>query len=198
MDIDVLYFSYGANMSTQKLAERGIRPKSSGEAAVVASQQYQRISFCHRGAFASLADTTQFLNQEQKKGGDLTYQPAHGVLYKIRKQDLRVLENIETGYSLVGLKVQLYDSSVCGAYAFVSKASLMLKGSLNPTKRYLELLVTGASEHSLKPEYICWLKQLQPHENGPLGSEYFDTPSALYANLAVLIGAAVCLYLFLH
>ena len=198
MNNDVLYFSYGANMSTQKLAERGIQPMSSGEAAIVTSQQYRRISFCHRGAFASLTDGTQCLNQEESKGSDLTYQPAHGVLYKIRKRDLRVLESVETGYSTVVLQVQLYDTSNWEAYAFVSKASLTLKDSLNPTKRYLDLLVTGACEHSLNSEYIHWLQKLQPHETGPLGSEYFDTPSVFYANLAVFFGAAVFLYSFLR
>ena len=195
MNSEVLYFSYGANMSTQKLAERGIMPKASGIAAFAVSQQYQRISFCHRGAFASLAASS---SQQEEKGNALGFQPAHGVLYELSKKDLHTLERAETGYTTVKLKIQLYDTSKCEAYAFVSKPSLTLKGPLNPTRRYLDLLVTGACEHSLQPDYITWLKALQPHEKGPLGPEYFETPSALYANLAVGLGAVVFLYLCLH
>lgn len=196
MKDQILYFSYGANMSTQKLAQRGILPESPGIAAIVTSQQYERISFCHRGAFASLVANTLQIKPQQEEA--LTYGPAHGVLYKLRRKDLQNLEKAETGYYSVALKVQPSDSSEHEACAFVSKPSLTLKGPLKPTKRYLDLLIRGACEHSLQPDYISWLQHLEVHEGGPLGKEYFDTPSAIFANLALIVVAATILYVFLH
>lgn len=122
----------------------------------------------------------------------------HGVLYTVTKEDWKTLQRAETGYSYIKLEVQLYDTTTCTAHAFISKPSLMLKKPVKPTQRYSNMLLSGACEHSLDSAYVDWLSKVEVHEGTALGKEYFDTPSVLYANLAVTFLALVFLAFFLR
>lgn len=182
-------------MSTMSLAKTGVQGDTKGQAAIVISRQHQRLAFCHRGGFATLLDSATFSNiQDQDR---LSNSKAHGVLYSISEQHMSALRSRETGYRLVQVEVELYDSTKCSARAFISKPSLMVNMPLRPTKRYLDLMISGASEHCISSDYMTWLQGVEVHQGGGLGKEYFDTPSVLYANIAVICTASALLTLFL-
>ena len=192
----VLYFSYGANMSLQKLSQRGIALDHPGCAAVVDSSQKYSLAFCHRGGFATLMkpNAKQKLLDEQ----GLIYNKPHGVLYQIGKQDFERLKRAETGYTVSEIMVQPYYSEKVTATAFVSKPSLMLNRPVRPTKRYLDLVIEGACQHSLNPEFVSWLQNLEPYEGSALTEEYFETPNAFYVDVAAsLILLTVLLYIYM-
>lgn len=182
-------------MSAHRLSERGVHIAEPGQPAIVCCPCYQRLSFCHRGGFATLINSQKSGEQLQHK--DLTCSKTHGVLYKIGEQDFKKLAGSETGYGTVFLEVELYNSARTIAAAFVSRPALMLSKPLPPTRKYLNLILSGALEHALCPEYVTWLEGVRPHEGGPLGEEYFETPSTLYANLATALLAFVAGVLYL-
>lgn len=187
------YFAYGANLSHQRMLDRGIPITLPGQPAVVISDL--SLSFSHRGAFATL---TKDAAKDSHSSCTLTYTNPHGVFYYLSKQDLDHLSGLETGYKLVQLEIELYNERILTASTFVSRPALRLQSPLPPTARYLDLMITGARQHHLSVEYIAWLKGIQPHKGGPLGEEYFKTPSVAYTNTAFILLGLAAMYICLQ
>lgn len=164
-------------MSKQILAQRDIQATEPSQAAILSNPDL-RLTFSHRGGFATLreAGSTVFRNE---------YRQVHGVLMDLSAKELQVLAKAETGYTLRKVLVQTYRGEHKEASAFFSKPSLLLKNEVPPTKRYLSLLQSGAAQQQLAKEYQDWLNSIKATVGGPLGPEYFETPSVIYANVAL-------------
>lgn len=184
-------------MSSLKLAERGIQPCSGPVAAQIVDKDVC-ITFRHRGGFATLVSEERSSLAMDCRDEPMTYSMPHGVLFELSGSHLRKLSRVETGYTQRLIVVRTYREVVLEAYAFMSKPSLRLPQSVPPTKRYLELLRRGAAENNLDLEYQQWLQRIPSVDRGPLGEEYFDTPSALYANIGLAALFAACSILVLR
>lgn len=169
-------------MSSQKLVSRDVRPLAAALPATV-EQNSLHLCFRHRGGFATLTNRSAFA--ESTKQEQLSYNSPHGIVWQLALRDFKRLARFETGYSERSLLVRTYCGKVICAKAFFSKPSLSLRSPVPPPKRYVQLLLQGAAEHSLDDTYRDWLAAVPSHSFGPLGPEYFDTPSILYANLTV-------------
>ena len=187
----VFYFAYGANMQREKLAERGVAAESAQPAFVTGNLYH--LAFRHRGGYATLVSKTA---AEQACKAD---SQVHGVLYELREQDLAKVAKVETGYGLLRVEVQTYAGVKCSAMAFISRPSLRLKQSVAPSKRYLNLMQTGAVANRLDASYQSLLASISPaDEYTPLSAEYFDTPSALYAMVGLTALVMSLTAVFLH
>ena len=174
----LLYFAYGANMQREKLLERGVAAESAQPAFVTGNLYH--LAFRHRGGYATLVSKTA-AEQACKAESQV-----HGVIYELREQDLAKVAKVETGYGLLSVEVQTYAGVKCCAMAFISRPSLRLKQSVAPSRRYLDLMQTGAAAHGLDISYQRLLASISPaDEYTPLSAAYFDTPSALYAMLGL-------------
>ena len=101
----VLHFSYGANMASSVLANRGVTPLASRPAAL--TDPVTMLSFCHRGGFATLV-LQPFQHQPCSANAELQRGKVHGVLYSLTKADMAALQRAETGYVLQPVSVQPY------------------------------------------------------------------------------------------
>ena len=75
----VLYFSYGANMSSAVLQKRIVKPLKATNAIATGMS----ISFCHRGGYATLVTNTHH---------SPCWKQPHGVLYEISREDYLKLQ----------------------------------------------------------------------------------------------------------
>lgn len=208
---NIPYFAYGANMSSQKLMQRGVQPRYVGPAQVL---DPLAVAFRHRNAFATLVPI-----ESTETAGPLPYTHAypHGVLYMITREDLGKLQKAEVGYKLRSVNVRPYrkaDEQSVGdaaradqpetyegpiaAQAFVSLPMLTLRASLPPTLQYLRLVREGAADCGLNASYVEWLNSLEPSPQGQmLGLEYQDTPQdrAVVFVLVTAITMVLCMAL---
>lgn len=136
----VRYFAFGANMARRVLVERrGIVPIES-QAAVL---EGHALRFVQRGlpglepAFASVVAAP----------GERT----HGVLHTLTATDMRRLDAIERSYDRIPVVVRVSSGEV-EATTYRSRRPRATEG--RPSRRYLGLLVEGASEHGLPEAFI--------------------------------------------
>lgn len=156
-EADSLYFAYGSNMATRYLVNvRGVRPVHS-EPAVVANHA---VWFLGPGlsplepAFASLVKARN--------------RSAHGVLHRVRRADLgRVRDSEGPLYTWVSLPVRTGDGKVVTAHSLLRRTA----GAPGPpSRRYLRLLLEGATEHGLPAARVNELKAT-PSVHVPVASE---------------------------
>lgn len=209
---NIAYWAYGANMSSKKLLQRGVRPHLVGPAQLL---DPLAIAFRHRNAFATLVSI-----ESTGTAGALPYTHAypHGALYLITREELGKLQQAEVGYALRSVNVRVYrkaDRQSVGvsttdpapadepktheetitAQAFVSLPMLTLRAGLPPTSRYLQLVREGAVECGLNVSYVEWLYRLDSSPQGQmLGREYQDTPQdrAILLALVTTITLVFC------
>lgn len=150
------YFAFGANMSSEVLARRGVRPLAS-EAARLDDHV---LFFGERGipllepGFATI--------------GAAPGETVWGVLHHLRAGDLDVLRSYEGNtYSRRQVRVVGRKSGEVEAWVFSSRYPVQ---GLRPSTRYLEALLAGAREHGLPGDYVDWLEQ-QPTVRVPFLSQ---------------------------
>eukprot|EP01121_Diplochlamys_sp_Union-15-3_P008934 TRINITY_DN2403_c0_g1_i1.p1 TRINITY_DN2403_c0_g1~~TRINITY_DN2403_c0_g1_i1.p1 ORF type:complete len:355 (+),score=70.30 TRINITY_DN2403_c0_g1_i1:158-1066(+) len=83
----------------------------------------------------------------------------HGVAIKVTRQSADKMIKEEGGgmfYDFKELELHAYDGRKFTGYAFVSKRT---SDNLLPSKRYLNILIDGAKESGIKPEYIANLEK---------------------------------------
>jgi hypothetical protein len=97
----LLYFAYGANMSSEKLRQRGVQLSRLSPAQV--ADPSICLGFSHRNGFATLVALDTL-------GSDVryVYRQPHGVLYRITPRDLDTLRAAEQGYYLHDITVTPY------------------------------------------------------------------------------------------
>jgi len=84
----------------------------------------------------------------------------HGLLFKVSKSDGEAIDKQERWYSVVKVQVETYDGRNLEAEVYVQKAPCSTKP---PSKRYINLIIRGAIEIGLIPEYIQMLQSIIPY-----------------------------------
>jgi hypothetical protein len=103
----------------------------------------------------------------------------HGVAYLLTESSFNDLWATERGYDRVTLSVRKYsDNTVIEADTFVATKNLLRDWTLPPTKRYRDLLLTGAIEWGLDLGFVEWLQRLPAIDPNKRGAAYRDTLSS--------------------
>jgi hypothetical protein len=139
------YFAFGANMSSDVLSRRRVRPLASEPARLddhVLFFGERGIPFVEPG-FATIAAAP----------GKTVW----GVLHHLRAGDLDVLRSYEGNtYSRRRVRVVGRNSGEVEAWVFSSRYPVR---GLRPSTRYLDTLLSGAREHGLPEDYVTWLER---------------------------------------
>ncbi|MCB9592436.1 MAG: gamma-glutamylcyclotransferase [Sandaracinaceae bacterium] len=134
------YFAYGANMASEVLARRGLVSLESHAARL----DDHELRFEEPGVpwiepvFASIAEAPG--------------RHVHGVLHRLSEADLAQLDQFEgLGYDRRGGLVEARDLGSVDAFFYAARRHVRGR---RPSRRYVRLLVAGAREHRLPPEWI--------------------------------------------
>lgn len=145
----MIYFAYGSNLCTARLEER-VGPVEVLGTAVLKQHILRFDKESRDGSRKANALHTGSEN-------DIVI----GVLFKIdvgRKRDLDRAEGLGKGYALKEVDV-LCGDNIVRAYTYYATDPKSTNENL-PYEWYLELILSGAKEHNLPPEYI---ERLQAH-----------------------------------
>ncbi|WP_446009362.1 gamma-glutamylcyclotransferase family protein [Candidatus Electrothrix sp.] len=154
------YFAYGSNMSTEVfIGRRKMNPIQKYNVIlrdyelVFDQQGIQYIEPC----FASL----------RKKTGARVY----GVLYELTPQDAEQLHKTENaGYDIEEFEVPVDGLGMKTCFTYISRHSCPGR---NPSQRYMNKLIKGATEHSLPETYIAELRAVKTFHL-PVVSNFID------------------------
>jgi len=91
--------------------------------------------------------------------GDAEKDSVHGSVCRISKKDALVLDQQERSYKNVQVEVSCYDGRKISSEVYVGKETAS-PAHIFPSKRYLQLIISGAREVKLDPEYIEMLETL--------------------------------------
>lgn len=155
MNKRLLYFAYGSNMSEARLNERNITFNFNAVGRLTG----YKLSFNMR-----CSDGSAKVNIMESPG-DVVW----GVLYQIKVEDLRKLDQFEDGYTRKRLKVEKVDGSFKDSFRYNPHeaevySSTGLTGDGKVYRDYKNFLVRGALEHRLPSEYIRYLSQIPTKE----------------------------------
>ena len=85
----------------------------------------------------------------------------HGVLHKCTEDEMKELDKIEMVYQRIPSKAKMYDGTIIDCTVYGDPAGKIdHSNDMPPTERYIDIMVEGASQHGVKPEYIESLKKL--------------------------------------
>jgi gamma-glutamylcyclotransferase (GGCT)/AIG2-like uncharacterized protein YtfP len=148
--MQILYFAYGSNMSSEHLLSR--------------------ISSIKIIGCALLKDWKVVFNKRSNDGSgkaNLVESPGTvtwGVLYEMDVQDLDTLDKIEDGYEHATVRVWTLGGNVVEAVTYISEN---LTDDPRAYKWYKELILSGARENNLPQDYIAYLEGLpvKPNNN---------------------------------
>jgi len=194
----VWMFAYGSNMEFSSVARREVKVASRDPALI--RDPNVAIVFKHRGGHATL----EALAPGQKPrfpplSVGATVPHVHGVLYKLRKSDLKRLQQHEQGYTLTEMEVETYDGRVARAHVFVSGPLARLQQEVVPPECYMRSLREGAAFNFLDPVHQAWLSSIDTVTSAGLGAEYYATPGRYVTySLLTVVGAIVCAFLSQH
>ncbi len=145
------YFGYGSNLSETALRAKGVRPLSS-EPAILAGWE---LCFDIPNFFPIEGGTG---NIRQRDGAEV-----HGVLYGCNDPDLTRLDELEAlnvAYLRKTMAVRTYGGEDHHANVYVGISTITADG-LFPSRRYLNILVQGAEDMHLDPDYVRRLRQTE-------------------------------------
>ncbi|KAI8477334.1 MAG: hypothetical protein J3K34DRAFT_455214 [Monoraphidium minutum] len=185
----VYHFAYGCGMHYQSLLRRGVRPLARDAAFI--PDPAVRMRFRHKGGYATLETLPAAAGAAPQKPPPRAdaqgspprprYPPfvphVHGVLYKLRDEDMAAIARKEAGYVLREIEVQTYDGRVVRAAAFVSGPLAALPAEVAPPEKYMRALRDGAGDNYLDPLHQAWLSSVETVSSAGLGPEYYNTPS---------------------
>lgn len=150
----VRYFAYGSNMNLVSLRAKGVEPRASARATL----RGWRIAF----------DVPHWFEHE---GGVGNIHPAQGgghevqgVVHECEETDLALLDAVESagdGYCRADVEVGTADGTV-RAMAYVGMPGYLDAACL-PTRRYLNILVAGATRAGLEAPYVAMLRSHPTH-----------------------------------
>ncbi|KAJ2076727.1 hypothetical protein H4R24_005539 [Coemansia sp. RSA 988] len=99
----------------------------------------------------------------------------HGVAFLITQKEMDHIVNTEggggnpnVGYRLIEVACTTYDGKSLQAVTLVSTRQITT-AALHPSPRYRNILIEGATEHGLAPEYIQLLEEVEPYEARQFG-----------------------------
>lgn len=145
----MLYFAYGSNMERFQL--KRLCPKAKFVAAVVLADYELAFSGNSPMWGGGIADIRERLGKT-----------VEGVVWEISEAERKVLDEYE-GYPALYLhkEVQVRNRAgkVITAFAYIMANP---GREMAPSKRYKQLLISGAEEHGLSDEYIDLLESIRP------------------------------------
>ncbi len=139
----VFYFAYGSNMSTRYLSNvRHIESYNSFSATLHGYEvrfNLEGIKYIEP-AFANLVASKEAVS--------------YGVVHLIKKNSLKSIISSESSkYKMKEVNVKRADGSQVTAWSLIGVQHDNSAEGI-PSKRYLEILIEGANEHGLPPDYI--------------------------------------------
>jgi gamma-glutamylcyclotransferase len=150
-DDTVLYFAYGSNMSTPRLAKR-LGPLARGR---VARLKGYRIAFNKRG----------------DRGGKTNIVPGTandvvpGVVYALTRRQFETLSGHEGGYAKERVSVEIAGQGA-KPWTFIAERT---EDGLKPTRAYRQHLIDGAREYGLDV-HASSLEAIEVEDDSPTGS----------------------------
>lgn len=151
------YFAYGSNMSTRYIYNvRNVLPTHS-EAGLIENYEVRMLS----PGLNALEPAFAYLLKAESK-------IAHGVVHQVTDADLIKIKESEAGeYEWATLPVRIKSGEFIQAQTLVRRSGGE-KGE--PSRRYLNILIEGATEHGLPNSFIAELKTM-PSVYVPVASE---------------------------
>ena len=138
----MLYFSYGSNMSANRLRSRVNSAKPIGACRL----DGHRLAFHKKSKDGSAKCDALFT--------ECSSDVVHGVVYRIDPNQKSLLDRAEGcgfGYEEKSVVVSLTDSSRVDAFTYYATS---IDSSLKPYSWYRHHVLTGADEHNLPQEYV--------------------------------------------
>ncbi|KAK6180938.1 hypothetical protein SNE40_008900 [Patella caerulea] len=100
----------------------------------------------------------------------------HGVAFCISKESVANMDKVEIGYDKAKITLEAYDGRTLHGFVYVNKPSASTSDEMNPSKRYIGVLIKGAQQAGLKPSYIDKLRTIKTYIPS---SETLQTRSSL-------------------
>jgi hypothetical protein len=153
------YFGYGSNMDLRSLRAKGVEPRAS-ERAVLCGWRLRfnvRHFFRHEGGVGNI--------EPSENPSDAVW----GVLHQCDEEHVALLDAAEAygqGYDRVDVSV-VTDRGEQRAVAYIGLTPFLDDGC-RPTKRYLNILLKGATAAGVDPSYIEALRRHPVHEPRPV------------------------------
>jgi sulfite reductase (NADPH) flavoprotein alpha-component len=149
------YFGYGSNMNQISLRAKGVEPISSKRAVLKGWRLCFNVQhfFRHEGGVGNIQPST---------AGDQVY----GLLYDCPDESLEPLDATEAcgyGYHRTTVTVETSGEMV-SAYTYVGMPDFIDDNCL-PSRRYLNILIKGARQAGLNPEFILALSRQPVHQS---------------------------------
>jgi AIG2-like family len=157
--MDFWYFGYGSNMDLYSLRAKGVEPRASERAVLRGWRLRFNVHhfFHHEGGVGNI--------ETSNHPSDVV----RGVLHRCDSAHLALLDSAEAcghGYDRIEVTVQA-DRGEQRAVAYIGNPSFFDEGC-RPTKRYLNILLRGATAAGLDPAYIESLRRQPVHEATPV------------------------------
>ena len=193
-----LVFGFGALLHPSKV------PARQPEWWVCTAPEYQ-MEFSHRAGYATLIPLA---GGRASPDGMQHRSPgvAHGVVYALTPQELDELKRKERGYDLAPISVRPLEGASNEpspdfiALTFISSPWQRLSSPVTPTRRYADLVASGAAIRGLPEPYLDWLRdeaEQAPASSTTVPAAHYRTRAQaasrlLYASIgAVLVGRPV-------
>lgn len=144
----MLYFSYGSFLDSENLKKHAPNTKYMKRAALLDFEvQFNFLSKTYNGGVTGV---------EPAAG-----KKALGVLYDVPPDEIEILDNVEGVPSGIYYRqtVTVVDENG-NAHQAETYRTTDPKGPFTPTRRYLGLMIKGAKEHGLDPDYLKELEDL--------------------------------------
>ncbi|MBN2208659.1 MAG: gamma-glutamylcyclotransferase [Candidatus Coatesbacteria bacterium] len=150
----MLYFAYGSNMDFGQMRKRCPSAITVTRATLRGYQlAFTRFSESRQGGVADVV----------RQRGSVV----EGVMYEISDDDAARLDEYEgvadNCYRRIQVRVTLPAGEVMETYAYKATE----QGLFQPSKAYMQHLITGAKYHRLSPEYIGMLEAIQTADAEP-------------------------------
>ena len=168
------YFGYGSNMDMQALQLKGVCPVSSERGMLFGWKLVfdLRTFFQHEGGMGNVRHTGN------------PHDVTHGVLHSFHEEAIPVLDQMEGGghaYNRVEVEIETYDGQKKQAHIYVARPERLLAKEGQPSRRYLNILIRGATKIGLAPAYIEKLRQTPTHPQPHFPPfEFPATPSTVF------------------
>ena len=145
----IKYFGYGSNMDILALKAKGVVPSKSDKATLVGWRLRFNVAhfFRHEGGVGNIEHTG---NSDDR---------VLGVMHYCDDVDLAALDRLEAfGVGYNRIEVELETSlGVETAFAYIGLPDFVNE-TLRPSQRYLNILVRGAKNAQIDPDYILFLQ----------------------------------------
>lgn len=183
-----LYFAYGSNLGTNGLEAKRIRARSSEPARLPGFSFGFDLPSAFRRLEGGVANVWSGVEGDE----------VHGALHEIDAAALELLDVLETVgvlYERRALPVVTYDGRAVTAEVYVGVPTVR-DATLRPSRRYLSLLIAGATERGLESSWIDRLCETPTHVPPALGP--FEPPADVTREMDAEELAQNSTYMALH